>query len=197
MGAVRQGSPRAARGGLSAAGSETPLRLVQAALLLSCTPAGCAAVQSPSVDVLQARLLSAGLLDQQFQVWLCVSNLNPRKLTFSRVTFDVDVGGGRLASGVNDSPIILPPLGAVALPFSVAPTTRNLGAQLGSILSTGSVSYTVSGRIVFRDFSLVGIPYSVSRRVIPTDAAAGLISVAGDASVPADCGAAELARPTV
>ena len=172
------------------------MRVVQAAALLSCTLAGCAAVQPPRVDVLQVRLSSAGLLDQQLQVQLCVSNPNPRELAFSRVSFDVDVGGERLASGVNDSPVILPPLGAEALPFSVVTTTRNLGAQLGSILGSGAVDYTVSGRIVLRDFSLIGIPYSVSGRITPADIAAGLVSVAGDAAVPEACGAAGPARPT-
>ncbi len=90
------------------------------------------------------------------------------------MTFDVDVGGERLASGVNDSPVTLPPMQSVSLPFSVATTTRNLGAQLGSIFGTGTIPYTVSGHVVLRDFSLIGIPYSVAGRVTPADLAGGL-----------------------
>ena len=97
-------------------------------VLVSCGLVGCAAVQPPQVDVLQARLSSVGLLDQQLQVQLCISNPNTRGLAFSRLTFNVDVGGERLASAVNESPVTLPPLQSVSLPFSVATTTRNLGA---------------------------------------------------------------------
>ncbi|MGI3778958.1 MAG: LEA type 2 family protein [Janthinobacterium lividum] len=165
------------------------MRAITVAATLSCVLAGCAAVRPPQVDVLQARLSGGGLLDQQLQVQLCVSNPNPRELAFSRVSFEVDVGGRRLASGVNESPVTLPPMGAVALPFAVATTTRNLGTQLGSVFESGTIPYTVSGRIVLRDFGLVGIPYSVSGRVTPADIAAGLIGVAGDASAPGACAA--------
>ena len=171
------------------------MRAVLAAVLVSCGPVGCAAVQPPRIDVLQARLSGVGLLDQQLQVQLCISNPNARELAFSRVTFNVDVGGERLASGVNDSPVTLPPLQSVSLPFSVATTTRNLGSQLGSILGTGAIPYSVSGHIVLRDFSLIGIPYSVSGQVTPADIVGGLASVAGDAGAPGACGPAGAARP--
>ncbi|MGI4794690.1 MAG: LEA type 2 family protein [Janthinobacterium lividum] len=172
------------------------MRVTFAVVLLSCGLSGCAAVQPPQVDVLQARLSSVGLLDQQLQVQLCISNPNSRELAFSRVTFNVDVGGERLASGVNDSPVTLPPMQSVSLPFSVATTTRNLGAQLGSIFSSAAIPYSVSGHIVLRDFSLIGIPYSVSGRVTPANLAAGLVSVAGNANTPGACNAVEPVRPS-
>lgn len=171
------------------------MRVTTAFAVLACALGGCAAVQPPRVDVLRARVSSAGLLDQQLQVRLCVSNPNARELAFSRVTFDVDVGGERLASGVNDSPVTLPPLRSVSLPFSVATTTRNLGAQLGSVLGSGTLPYTVHGRIVLRDFSLIGIPYSVSGRLTPADLVGGLASVADDSGGPGPCDAAVPATP--
>ena len=171
------------------------MRVTSAVFLASCVLGGCAALQPPRVDVLQARLSNVGLLDQQLQVQLCISNPNARELTFSHVTFNVDVGDKRLASGVNDSPVTLPPLQSVALPFSVATTTRNLGVQLESIFSTGTIPYTVSGRIVLRDFSLIGIPYSVAGRVTPAEIAGGLISVAGDTAVPGACSTTGAVHP--
>ena len=75
----------------------------------------------------------------------------------------------------------------MSLPFSVATTTRNLGTQLGSIFATGTIPYTVSGHVVLRDFSLIGIPYSVAGRVTPADLVGGLASVAGSADVPGPC----------
>ena len=163
------------------------MRVTAALVLMACVPCGCATVRPPRVDVVQARISSAGLLDQQLQVQLCISNPNARELAFSRVSFEVDVAGDRLASGANESPVTLPPLQSVSLPFSVATTTRNLGEQLGSILGSGTVPYTVSGRIVLRDFGLFAIPYSVSGRLTPAGIAGGLVGLAGDAGTPGPC----------
>ena len=157
-------------------------------ILLCLAAQGCAAVRPPEVDVLQAQLSVAGLLDQQLQVQLCVSNPNDRQLAFSKVTANVAIGGGRLASAVNETPVVLPPLASVALPFSVATTTRNLGDQLGSLLGTGELRYTVSGVVVLRGFSLVAIPYSVSGTVTPQMLAGRLIGMAGRPDTPGPCG---------
>ena len=163
------------------------MRVPQAMLLLGLAAQGCA-VQPPKIDVLQARLSGLGVLDQQVQVQLCVSNPNQRELAFSRVTANVAVGGERLATAVNDTPVTLPPLGSVALPFTVDTTTRNLGDQIGSILGSGAIRYEVSGVVVLRDFSVIGIPYSVSGRVTPQMIAGRLIGMAGEPDAPGPCG---------
>lgn len=163
------------------------MRIRNVAVLLCVAAQGCASVQPPKVDVLQARLSGLGVLDQQVQVQLCVSNPNPRELAFSRVTANIDVGGTPLARAVNDTPVTLPPLSSVALPFTVATTTRNLADQLGSILASGSLRYTVSGVVVLRDFSLVGIPYSVAGTVTAQDVAGRLIGT-GEPEAAQPCG---------
>lgn len=163
------------------------MRVPGTILLLCAATAGCATVRPPKVDVLQAQLSGFGLLDQQVQVQLCVSNPNPRELAFSRVTANVDVGGSPLARAVNDTPVTLPPLSSVALPFTVSTTTRNLADQLGGILSGGAIRYAVSGVVVLRDFSLVGIPYSVSGTVTPQMIAGRLVGT-GEPDAPVPCG---------
>jgi LEA14-like dessication related protein len=165
------------------------MRVARTMILLGLAVQGCA-VQAPKIDVLQARLTSLGVLDQQVQVQLCVSNPNRRELAFSRVTANVAIGGERLAAAVNDTPVTLPPLGSVSLPFTVDTTTRNLGDQLGGILRSGALRYDVSGIVVLRDFSVVGIPYSVSGRVTPQMVAGGLIGMAGEPDAPSPCGPA-------
>jgi len=162
--------------------------LIVAAVLLGGL-SGCASLQTPRVEVLQARLATLGLLDQQVEVELCISNPNRRELAFSRVTAEVDVAGKRLASGVNEMPVTLPPLVSVVVPFNVATTTRNLGAQLGGILGSGTIPYTVSGHVVLRDFSLVGIPYSVGGRLTPQAIAGQLAGMASEPDAPGQCGA--------
>ena len=163
------------------------MRVPRAMLLLGLAVQGCA-VQPPRIDVLQARLSSLGVLDQQLQVQLCVSNPNQRELAFSRVTANVAIGGERLAVAVNDTPVTLAPLGSVAVPFTVTTTTRNLGDQLASILGSGAIRYEVSGVVVLRDFSVIGIPYSVSGRVTPQMVAGRLIGMAGEPDAPSPCG---------
>ncbi len=164
------------------------MRSPRAMFLLCIAAQGCASVQPPKVGVLQARVSAVGILDQQFQVQLCVSNPNNRELAFSKVTVNVAIGGERLASAVNDTPATLPPLSSVTLPFTVSTTTRSLGDQLGSIFSNGAVRYTVSGVVVLRDFSLIGIPYSVAGHVTPQTVAGRLIGMAGEPDVPSSCG---------
>ncbi len=165
------------------------MRVPKAMLLLGLAIQGCA-TQAPKIDVLQARLSSLGVLDQQAQVQLCISNPNRQELAFSKVTANVSIGGEHLAGAVNDTPVTLPPLGSVALPFTVNTTTRNLGDQLGSILGSGAIRYEVSGVVVLRDFSVIGIPYSVSGRVTPQMVAGRLIGMAGEPDAPSPCGPA-------
>ena len=156
--------------------------------LLCIAVQGCATVQPPKVDVLQAQISTIGILDQRLQVQLCVSNPNNRELAFSKVTANVAIGGERLASAVNDTPVTLPPLSSVTLPFTVSTTTRNLGDQLGSIFNSGAVRYTVYGVVVLRDFSLIGIPYSVAGQVTPQVVAGRLIGIAGEPDMSSLCG---------
>ncbi len=165
------------------------MRVPHTMILLGLAVQGCA-IQAPRVDVLQARLSMLGVLDQQVRVQLCVSNPNRQELAFSKVTANIAIGGERLAVAVNDTPVTLPPLGSVALPFTVDTTTRNLGDQLGSVLSDGAIRYEVSGVVVLRDFSVVGIPYSVSGRVTPQMAAGRLMGMAGEPDAPGPCGPA-------
>ena len=145
--------------------------------LLCIAVQGCATVQPPKVDVLQAQISTIGM-----------SNPNNRELAFSKVTANVAIAGEHLASAVNDTPVTLPPLSSVTLPFTVSTTTRNLGDQLGSIFNSGAVRYTVSGVVVLRDFSLIGIPYSVAGQVTPQMIAGRLIGMAGEPDAPSSCG---------
>ena len=111
------------------------MRVARTMILLGLAAQGCA-IQAPKIDVLQARLTSLGVLDQQVQVQLCISNPNRRELAFSRVTADVAIGGERLAAAVNDTPVTLPPLGSVSLPFTVS--TPSATSVTSSAASSGT-----------------------------------------------------------
>ena len=96
--------------------------------------------------MLDVRLLSVGLLQQQSNLLLCVGNPNDRPLNFRRSTFDVDVAGRPLAHGDSVVAVELPPHQAVPVPVALTSTTANLGSQLVGVLLTGGVDYRVTGR---------------------------------------------------
>lgn len=137
---------------------------------------GCSsAMAPPSVGVMDVKLLDGGLFEQHLRMLLCISNPNARDIALSRVTFNFAVGGRELAEGMSETPVDLVPHGSAAVPFAVDTTTRNLGAQLGAIFATGALDYTVSGHVILRDFSIIGIPYSVHGRLEPISVAGGLL----------------------
>lgn len=147
------------------------------------------AVQPPRVEVLQAHLSAVGLLDHEVEVALCVDNPNRRELAFFRITANLDVADGRLAS---ESAVMLPPLASVIVSFKVVTTTRDLGAQFSSTFASGATPCTVSGRVVLRDFLLFGVLYSVGGWLTPEAVTGQLVGPAGEPEAGGACGAAPL-----
>ncbi len=69
---------------------------------------GCASSVVPStVTVLQGRLVGAGLLDQQLQMVLCLSNPNDREIALSHVSFQIQLEDDVLANGESEAPLLL------------------------------------------------------------------------------------------
>ena len=137
----------------------------------------------PTVTVLQGRLVGAGLLDQQLQMVLCISNPNDREIALSHVSFQIQLEDDVMAKGKSEAPLLLPPRGSIPVPFTVDTTLRNLGSPLEAIVTRGSVDYVVSGSVVLRDFSLIGIPYSIHGHVMAATAVGDLLEM--QASAPA------------
>lgn len=163
------------------------LAILLTTLLSSCGPG----LTPPTVGVLDGRLVAAGLLDQQLQLSLCITNPNARDIALNRVTFSFRLGGDRLADGTSQAVFDLPPHGSVAVPFAVATTLRDIGRPIEAILASGSVNYVVSGTVILRDFDLIGIPYTVRGRIGLATVAGHLFDVAAS-----DGGGAGCATPT-
>lgn len=158
------------------------------AILLLGTLAGCSTcVLPPTIAVLQGQLVSAALLDQQLQVVLCVTNPNASEIALERVTFGFSLAGDTLATGASEAPLDLPPGGSVPIPLVVNTSMRNLGAPLASIFQQGALDYVVSGRVVLRDFALIGIPYTVRGRITASTVAGQLFSLATAAPTTSPC----------
>lgn len=162
-------------------------RLGALGLLLGFLPSCSTGLVPPTVSVLQGQLVSAGLLNQQLQVVLCITNPNRREIALNQVTFAFVLAGDTLATGVSDAPLDLSPGGSRAIPFTVNTSTRDLGVPLASIFQQGALAYVVSGQVVLRDFALIGIPYSVHGRITAASVAGQLFSLATTAPATSPC----------
>lgn len=165
-------------------------RLASCAVLLGLITVvdGCASsVLPPTVTVLQGRLVGAGLLDQQLQMVLCISNPNHREIALSHVGFQIQLEDDVLAKGKNEAPLLLPPRASIPVPFAVDTTLRNLGSPLEAIVTRGTLDYVVSGSIVLRDFSLIGIPYSIRGHLTAATVVGDLFEMQASASASPAC----------
>lgn len=147
--------------------------VVSACALASDTP--------PSVGVLDVRLVSFGLTEQQLATTLCVTNPNTNAITFRGVTIALDVSGSPLAVGASDLPVSLPPLSSTVVPFTVLTTVQNIGPPLLGILRSSVLDYRVHGAVSLQGAFGFSIPFSRSGRLAPL---AGGLDLASDALDP-------------
>ena len=143
---------------------------------------------------MDVRLLGIGLTGPQPAVTLCVTTPNANEVAFRGVTADLDVSGSPLAAGVSDLSVRLPHRSSTAVPFTVATTVQNLGAQLLGILRTGSVDYRVHGTVGLAGALDITLPYSRSGRLDPVAGGLSLASAASD-TTPSRCAPATPVDP--
>jgi len=127
------------------------------ALLLTVTLGGCALFFSrPSVNIVDVRVLSVGLVGATAEVVLDVENPNGFDLRLTDVRYRllfsdeaVEDGWRVLADGASDQRIVVPANGTqtvrLALPFRYS----DLGLALGSILAEGTLGYRLQGDVRF------------------------------------------------
>lgn len=157
---------------------------------------GCSTgVVPPTVEVLQGQIISGGLLDQQLQLMLCVTNPNNREIALKRVTFAFSLSGDIVATGASEAPLDLPPQRSVRVPFSVETSMHDLGAPISSLFRHGTLDWMISGHLVLQDFTLVGIPYSVHGRITAATAAGQLFSLATASPTTSPCLFSQIGSP--
>jgi len=127
------------------------------ALLLAAMLGGCAVFFSrPSVNIVDVRVLSVGLVGATAEVVLDVENPNGFDLRLTDVRYRllfsdeaVEDGWRVLADGESDERIVVPANGTqqvrLALPFRYS----DLGLALGSILAEGTLGYRLQGDVRF------------------------------------------------
>lgn len=137
--------------------------------------AGCAlaVADPPKVEVVSVELQSLGLLDQTFNVALCITNPNSSELAFRLVRLAVDLAGTPLANSESEAPVRLSPQSSTLVPFAVATTIRNLGPQLLGVVRTGNLEYRMHGTVQLAGPLGLSLPFSRNGQL-------GLISAGRD-----------------
>lgn len=112
---------------------------------------------SPTIAVADIRLTGIGLLEQSVLLTLCVTNPNHTELDFERVHFVLNVSGSAIARGTSEIPTRLPPTASTMVPIAITTTDRNLRSQILSTLQTGSIAFSLDGRV-----TLACVPFPIS-----------------------------------
>ncbi len=121
------------------------LKLKQLLLALTVCVAACAPkFERPNITVVSIEMQRGSLLQQDFQVKFHIQNPNDRPLPVKGLHADLSVGGDRIASGVSNSPFVVPALGDADFDMRI---TANLAMALLKLANqrTDSIDYEVSG----------------------------------------------------
>lgn len=129
-------------------------------LLAACTGLG-GITQKPEIALSGIDLRHIGLSEQRFGLKLRVRNPNDAEIPIVGLTYEVEVSGQRLASGVSDKAVTVPRHGEAILELSAVGNAGVLLRQLSAALKSGRqfVPYRLSGRLNTGHFSEVPFDY--------------------------------------
>jgi len=111
--------------------------------------AGCqsfASLQKPEVSLIGLQVAEIGLMEQQWQVALRVTNPNERELTLKTLDYVLYVDNKKFASGMNQSAVTLPARGSTQVTTTVTTSLLSILNQLSGLTNTkDEVPYRVTG----------------------------------------------------
>lgn len=133
------------------------------ALCLSACAGLAPKLETPRLSIVSARLVSADVFSQQFNVRLHVQNPNDRELPIKGIDYTLFLEGDSFAEGVSNAPFVIPALGEQEFDLMMR---TNFVSSIGRLLSrlevanSARVRYSISGK-VFVDIPLVrAIPFT-------------------------------------
>ncbi|MFO1152425.1 MAG: LEA type 2 family protein [Rhodospirillales bacterium] len=114
--------------------------------------AGCSSligpdVKPPEVTVESAGLTRPGIVTQEVTLGLDLQNREHRDLAVDSISFDVDVNGQRMGSGVLLKSFVLPADGSVRIDVPVKVATSDLLTAMGRLGSEKTIAYTLDGQL--------------------------------------------------
>jgi LEA14-like dessication related protein len=112
--------------------------------LLLCTAACAPKFERPILNVVSIEMQHGNLLQQSFLVKFQIQNPNNRALPVSGLHAELNVGGERIASGVNDRAFVVPPMGQSEFDMTI---TANMALALLKLANqhADSIDYDVTG----------------------------------------------------
>jgi LEA14-like dessication related protein len=101
----------------------------------------------PTVSVVSIEMRGGNLLQQNFAVKLNVQNPNDRAVPVSGLHVELNVGGERIASGVSDHAVVVPPFGEsefdMTIKANVALALLKLADKMNQ--NSDSIDYDLTG----------------------------------------------------
>ncbi len=127
--------------------------------------AGCSVLapkfERPDISVTSIQLLGGNLLQQKFLVKFDIQNPNDRAVPVTSLHAEINVGGARLASGVNNSAFVVPPHGSTQFDMTI---TANVAAALLQLSQardndSSSIDYEMTGGAILNLPFLKELPF--------------------------------------
>lgn len=118
---------------------------------------GCATLgprlQPPRLSLVNLQLTQATLFEQRFALQVRVQNTNDRALEVRGFSFDLDVNGQQLASGVSNRAFSVPAFGETVTAVFATTTLTALVRQLAQLDRAQRFRYRLRGKIQLAGFS--------------------------------------------
>ncbi|MCP4328045.1 MAG: water stress/hypersensitive response domain-containing protein [Alphaproteobacteria bacterium] len=105
-------------------------------------------VERPRVFVEDIRPIGGGALSQRFELVLRLQNPNDSDLHVRGMSFDLDLNGGRFASGVSNQRVTIPRLGSATMTVDASTSTFDLLAQVFRLSNNPTLDYNLHGKVL-------------------------------------------------
>jgi LEA14-like dessication related protein len=117
--------------------------------------AGCAFLakhmEPPRVSVVDLRIKSVTFFESAMEIDIRIQNPNALSFHTTGITFDLEINGRRLATGLSDASIKVPAMGSAIMPIIVYSNMLDVLRGVYSIQGKEKVSYGITGRIRLKE----------------------------------------------
>ncbi|HJV07083.1 MAG TPA: LEA type 2 family protein [Chromobacteriaceae bacterium] len=123
---------------------KTVMAWLLAVLLTSCASFS---LQKPQIHIADIQPVKTTLLEQSFDLTLRVQNPNNRELTAKGISFDLNVAGEKLATGVSNQAVAIPALGEGKIKLRLYTSLGSWLKQAGKFMEKpdGKLDYEIKG----------------------------------------------------
>jgi LEA14-like dessication related protein len=136
------------------------------ALALMTPLAACATASNglapPEVALRDLRFVGAGLLQQDVDLLLSVTNPNNRDMAMNGLRVALDLNGQPLAKGYSNASVTVPRLSTVTVPVRASIGSLDLVRQFMDLGTRGGLDYALRGEALLGGASDAALPFQAS-----------------------------------